>query len=59
MALPPDLDYARVGGLSTEMQERLARVRPMTFAAAQRIPGITPSALVALLAHVRQRQVAV
>lgn len=59
MALPVDLDYARVGGLSTEMQERLSRVRPVTFGAAQRIPGMTPSALVALLAHVRQRQVAV
>ncbi|WP_395369916.1 tRNA uridine-5-carboxymethylaminomethyl(34) synthesis enzyme MnmG [Komagataeibacter diospyri] len=59
MALPTDLDYGQVGGLSTEMQERLARVRPVTFGAAQRIPGITPSALVALLAHVRQRQVAV
>ncbi|AHI27019.1 tRNA uridine-5-carboxymethylaminomethyl(34) synthesis enzyme MnmG [Komagataeibacter xylinus] len=59
MTLPVDLDYAQVGGLSTEMQERLAQVRPVTFGAAQRIPGITPSALVALLAHVRQRQVAV
>ncbi|MBV1829560.1 tRNA uridine-5-carboxymethylaminomethyl(34) synthesis enzyme MnmG [Komagataeibacter sp. AV436] len=58
IALPPDLDYAQVGGLSSEMQERLARVRPVTFGAAQRIPGITPSALVALLAHIRQRQVA-
>ncbi|MCE2565411.1 tRNA uridine-5-carboxymethylaminomethyl(34) synthesis enzyme MnmG [Komagataeibacter sp. FNDCF1] len=57
ITLPTDLDYRRIGGLSTEMQERLAQVRPVTFGAAQRIPGITPSALVALLAHVRQRQV--
>ena len=58
IALPSDLDYRQIGGLSTEMQERLAQVRPVTFGAAQRIPGITPSALVALLAHVRHRQVA-
>ncbi|WP_102324993.1 tRNA uridine-5-carboxymethylaminomethyl(34) synthesis enzyme MnmG [Komagataeibacter saccharivorans] len=57
ITLPTDLDYGRIGGLSTEMQERLARVRPVTFGAAQRIPGITPSALVALLAHIRQKQV--
>ncbi|BAK84301.1 tRNA uridine-5-carboxymethylaminomethyl(34) synthesis enzyme MnmG [Komagataeibacter medellinensis] len=58
IVLPTDLDYRQIGGLSTEMQERLAQVRPVTFGAAQRIPGITPSALVAVLAHVRQRQVA-
>ncbi|MCE2575767.1 tRNA uridine-5-carboxymethylaminomethyl(34) synthesis enzyme MnmG [Komagataeibacter sp. FNDCR2] len=57
MTLPTDLDYSQIGGLSAEMQERLARVRPVTFAAAQRIPGITPSALVALLAHVRHKPV--
>ncbi|ATU73956.1 tRNA uridine 5-carboxymethylaminomethyl modification enzyme MnmG [Gluconacetobacter sp. SXCC-1] len=58
IVLPADLDYHQIGGLSTEMQERLAQVRPVTFGAAQRIPGITPSALVALLAHVRHRPVA-
>ncbi|MFT8711122.1 tRNA uridine-5-carboxymethylaminomethyl(34) synthesis enzyme MnmG [Komagataeibacter rhaeticus] len=58
IVLPADLDYRQIGGLSTEMQERLAQVRPVTFGAAQRIPGITPSALVALLAHVRHRPVA-
>ncbi|WP_323989338.1 tRNA uridine-5-carboxymethylaminomethyl(34) synthesis enzyme MnmG [Nguyenibacter sp. L1] len=54
IALPPDLDYRRIGGLSTEMQERLAAARPASFSAAQRIPGITPSALMALLSHLRQ-----
>ncbi|MBB2204192.1 tRNA uridine-5-carboxymethylaminomethyl(34) synthesis enzyme MnmG [Gluconacetobacter takamatsuzukensis] len=54
IALPPDLDYRHIGGLSSEMQERLATARPASFSAAQRIPGITPSALTALLAHIRQ-----
>ncbi|WP_075595434.1 tRNA uridine-5-carboxymethylaminomethyl(34) synthesis enzyme MnmG [Novacetimonas hansenii] len=54
LVLPHDLDYHAIGGLSTEMQERLSQARPVTFGAAQRIPGITPSALVAVLSHVRQ-----
>ncbi|RBM04952.1 tRNA uridine-5-carboxymethylaminomethyl(34) synthesis enzyme MnmG [Novacetimonas cocois] len=54
ITLPHDLDYHAIGGLSAEMQERLSQARPVTFGAAQRIPGITPSALVAVLSHVRQ-----
>lgn len=47
------LDFTRIGGLSSEMRERLAAARPASFAAAQRVPGMTPAALMALLAHVR------
>ena len=53
MRLPDSLDYATIGGLSTEMRERLQDARPANFSAAQRIPGITPAALTALMAHVR------
>lgn len=53
--LPDDLDYSAIGGLSREMQERLSEARPPNFAAAQRVRGLTPAALVALLAHVRSR----
>ncbi|RUT27524.1 tRNA uridine-5-carboxymethylaminomethyl(34) synthesis enzyme MnmG [Asaia sp. W19] len=53
IALPADLDYARIGGLSSEMKERLSLARPENFAAAQRVPGVTPAAMIALLAHVR------
>lgn len=51
--LPVDLDYKKIGGLSREMQERLEAVRPTSFSAAQRIAGITPSALMAILAYLR------
>ena len=54
ITIPRQFDFTRVGGLSTEMRERLEQARPENFAAAQRIPGMTPSALVALLAHLRQ-----
>jgi tRNA uridine 5-carboxymethylaminomethyl modification enzyme len=58
LRLPPDLDYARVGGLSTEVRERLAAVRPQTLGQAGRIEGVTPGALTALLAHVRRPRAA-
>ena len=53
MTLPALIDYAAIGGLSTEMRERLQQARPPNFSAAQRVPGITPAALTALMAHVR------
>ena len=55
LRLPDDLDYARIGGLSNEVRSRLEHVRPVTLGQAGRIEGVTPSALTALLAHVRRR----
>ena len=55
LRLPPDLDYSKVGGLSNEVRTRLERVRPTTLGQAGRIEGITPSALTALLSHVRRK----
>ena len=51
---PGELDYEAVGGLSHEMRERLGASRPESLAQAQRVPGITPSALLAVLAHIRR-----
>lgn len=53
ITLPQDLDYGGIGGLSTEMRERLSAARPASFSAAQRVPGVTPSALMAILTHLR------
>jgi tRNA uridine 5-carboxymethylaminomethyl modification enzyme len=55
LRLPPDLDYARVGGLSNEARQRLADVRPETLGQAARIPGLTPAAVSLLLVHLRKR----
>ena len=54
LLLPEDLDYAALGGLSTEVREKLSRARPATLGAAGRVPGVTPAALTALLGHVRR-----
>jgi tRNA uridine 5-carboxymethylaminomethyl modification enzyme len=54
LRLPPDLDYALVGSLSTEIRTKLSRQRPETLGAAARIPGVTPAAVIALLRHVKR-----
>ncbi len=55
LLLPADLDYSAVGSLSREISGKLAAARPATLGAAARISGVTPSALVALLKHVKRR----
>lgn len=58
MEIPAGLDYAALPGLSTELRQRLARIRPGTMGQAGRIEGMTPTALTLLAAHVRKpRQV--
>ena len=58
LVLPTNLDFALVGGLSTEVRMKLQTVRPATLGAAARIPGVTPAALTALLRHVQRKPVA-
>ena len=55
VALDAALDYAGVGGLSSEMVERLSAARPETLGQASRIAGVTPAALTAIMAHSRRR----
>ncbi len=54
LSLGDQFAYDAIPGLSREMVERLARARPMTLAAAGRVPGVTPAALAALLVHARR-----
>jgi len=53
--LPEQFDYGQVRGLSAEVQEKLARIRPATVGQAARIPGVTPAAISLLLVHVKKR----
>jgi tRNA uridine 5-carboxymethylaminomethyl modification enzyme len=52
--LPEDLDYASLAGLSNEVREQLAAVRPSTVGQAARVPGVTPAAVSILLVHLRR-----
>jgi len=46
--IPHDLDYSTISGLSTEVQEKLAKFRPDTLGQASRIQGITPAGITML-----------
>jgi len=54
-ALPADLDYATLAGLSHEVREQLELIRPATIGHAGRVPGVTPAALSILLVHLKKR----
>ncbi|HEC91347.1 MAG TPA: tRNA uridine-5-carboxymethylaminomethyl(34) synthesis enzyme MnmG [Alphaproteobacteria bacterium] len=53
-ALPADLDFSAISGLSSEVQSKLAAARPASIAAAARISGVTPAALTLLLGHAKR-----
>jgi tRNA uridine 5-carboxymethylaminomethyl modification enzyme len=47
-AMPAGFAYSGIPGLSREVAEKLARVRPATLGQAARIPGVTPAAVAVL-----------
>ena len=53
-ALPLDLDYATVAGLSNEAKQKLNQHKPQTIGQASRIQGITPAAVSLLLIHLKR-----
>ncbi len=56
--LPADLDYAKVAGLSNEVRQKLAQLRPDTVGQAARVPGVTPAAVSILLVHLKKARAA-
>jgi tRNA uridine 5-carboxymethylaminomethyl modification enzyme len=53
--IPEELFAARLPGMSLEVHEKLARVRPRTLGQASRISGVTPAAIGLLAVEVRRR----
>ena len=54
MKIPVQLDFSLVGGLSAEARDLLRRHRPDTIAQANRLPGMTPAAVLAVLRHLKR-----
>jgi len=52
--LPEDLDYGSVAGLSNEVRQKLAQIRPATVGQAARVAGVTPAAVSILLVHLKK-----
>lgn len=51
--IPSDIIYEKIRGLSNEEIEKLERVRPSTLGQLQRISGVNPSAVQAVLVHAK------
>lgn len=54
LALPDDLDYAAIPGLSNEVRHKLTTHRPRTIGHAGKLEGVTPAALTLLVAYLRR-----
>jgi tRNA uridine 5-carboxymethylaminomethyl modification enzyme len=54
IAIPSDFVFAALPGLSTELRQKLERHRPASLGQAARLDGMTPAALMLLLAHVKK-----
>jgi tRNA uridine 5-carboxymethylaminomethyl modification enzyme len=56
VVIPVQIDFAAVGGLSAESKDILRRFQPETIGHANRLPGLTPAAVVAVLRHIKRQQ---
>lgn len=54
VALPENIDYSEVSGLTREAVEKLTEVRPLTLGQASRISGITPAAVSSIEIHLKK-----
>jgi tRNA uridine 5-carboxymethylaminomethyl modification enzyme len=54
IAIPDDFAFSALPGLSTELRQKLERNRPETLGKAARLDGMTPAALMLLLAHLKK-----
>jgi tRNA uridine 5-carboxymethylaminomethyl modification enzyme len=52
--IPDGFDFAGIASLSSEVRQKLVANRPGTIAQAARIDGMTPAALMLLLAHLKK-----
>ena len=52
--IPADLDFGQVTGLSKEVQQTLARARPLNLGQASRLSGVTPAAISLLWIHLKR-----
>lgn len=53
--IPPHVNYDNIASLSTEVREKLKNHRPETIGEASKISGVTPAAVLAVLAHIKRK----
>ena len=53
-AIPDNMEYERVNGLSNEVKQKLNDAKPETLGRAARVPGVTPAAISLLLVYLKK-----
>ncbi len=54
LKIPGDMDFHSIIGLSTEVKEKLSKMRPISIGQASRISGITPAAISVLIVNLKK-----
>ncbi len=54
LRIPTDMQYSAIGGLSNEVRQKLSDARPETLGQAAKLEGVTPGALMAVLAFLKK-----
>jgi tRNA uridine 5-carboxymethylaminomethyl modification enzyme len=52
--LPDDIDFKKLPGLSSEIVEKLQKIRPVSLGQASRISGVTPAAIMILMVYLKK-----
>jgi tRNA uridine 5-carboxymethylaminomethyl modification enzyme len=52
--IPAETDYESIHGLSSEIKEKLANIRPINLGQASRISGVTPAAISILMIYLEK-----
>lgn len=52
--IPPHIDYNKVHSISSEIKEKLSRIRPINLGQASRISGVTPAAISILMIYLEK-----
>ncbi len=55
VSFPKDFDFGSVVGLSTEVMEKLKKIRPHSLGQASRISGVTPAAISILMINLKKQ----
>ncbi len=52
---PEEFDFSKVIGLSTEVREKLVKIKPFSLGQASRISGVTPAAISILMVNLKKQ----
>jgi tRNA uridine 5-carboxymethylaminomethyl modification enzyme len=55
VCFPDDFNFQSVIGLSTEVMEKLIKIRPLSLGQASRISGVTPAAISILMINLKKQ----